>query len=188
MVPSELTPGEAERRKGVEQAPEDPSPHAPPAGARLLASVKSLLCRTGLPRSVHCPLQPPRCPKDIAMVTSCWHKRGLELKVGLRLGPGLREAGGQAWEATGCGGVGGRQQQTPREPKGSAVNTAVQEEVSCLYTHTPGGLSPPALQPGPATGEGWLTDPLPGPPSCFPQPGTQPRRPFKTQTPLRGAT
>lgn len=88
----------------------------------------------------------------------------------------------------GGGGKGGRPQQTPREPKDSAVSSAGQEEVSCLYTRTPGGLPPPALQPGPATGEGWLMDPLPGPPSCFPHPWTQPLRPFKTQTPLRGAT
>lgn len=88
--------------------PKTPPRTLPPAGARLLASVKSLLCGNGLPLSLCCPLQPPPCPKDIAMVTSCWHKRGLELKVGLRLGLGLREAGWQAWEATGGGGVGGR--------------------------------------------------------------------------------
>ena len=104
----------------MEQAPEDPSPHAPPANARPLANMKSLLCRNGLPLSLCCPLHPPPCPKDIAMVTSCWHNRGLELKVGLRLGRGLREAGGRAWEATGRAGgrgegaVGSRTHVSPR--------------------------------------------------------------------------
>lgn len=107
MVPSELTLGGGLEEEGCGAGPRRPLPARPPSGARLLASVKSLLCRTGLPRSLCCPLQPPPCPKDIAMVTSCWHKQGLELKVGLRLGPGLREAGGQAWEATGGGGEGG---------------------------------------------------------------------------------